>query len=194
MLTGLTLALIWAAGPAIVSVRVHPTAVELTHQREPRSVQVMGLDADGWRRDRTLQTKAIMDYIDDDRQQANAPDEESSGAAEDYGYENLRDQYKPKNNRMTRWRPLTMRCAAAYSPPSLRLRTSSVSSASNAEPSSTLRARRKRSRAARVRACRSRVGTQRWLSYVAMARRARWWVTFTFASDRPSASAASRTE
>ena len=55
-------------------------------------------DADGWRRDRRLQTQAIFDFIDSDRSQASAPGEPPSGATEDYGYENLRDKYKPKNN------------------------------------------------------------------------------------------------
>jgi general secretion pathway protein K len=54
-------------------------------------------DADGWRRDRRLQTQSIIDYIDADREQAHLPDD-PGGGAEDYGYENLRDPYKAKNH------------------------------------------------------------------------------------------------
>jgi general secretion pathway protein K len=55
-------------------------------------------DSEGWRRDRRTQTQAIVDYIDADRDLATPPGEPRSGGAEDYGYENLRDSYKPKNN------------------------------------------------------------------------------------------------
>ncbi len=58
-------------------------------------------DADGWHRDRRLQTEAIMDYIDQGANgevKVTAPGEPRSTAGEDYGYESLRDSYKPKNN------------------------------------------------------------------------------------------------
>ena len=55
-------------------------------------------DADGWRRDRKLQTQAIVDYIDDNKDQAQPPGAERSNAAEDYGYANLKDSYKAKDN------------------------------------------------------------------------------------------------
>ncbi len=42
-------------------------------------------DAEGWRRDRDTQVRALMDYIDKD------------SGSEDYGYESLRDAYKAKN-------------------------------------------------------------------------------------------------
>lgn len=50
-------------------------------------------DATGWRRDRKMQVAAIMDYIDQDTSKYDSP-----GAAEDYGYETLKDRYLPKNN------------------------------------------------------------------------------------------------
>jgi general secretion pathway protein K len=50
-------------------------------------------DATGWRRDRKTQVEAIMDYIDKDTYKYGTP-----GAGEDYGYESLKDPYKPKNN------------------------------------------------------------------------------------------------
>jgi general secretion pathway protein K len=54
-------------------------------------------DAEGWRRTREDQVNAIIDYIDrDSTRGVVAP--KSSGASEDYGYESLRDRYKPKNN------------------------------------------------------------------------------------------------
>jgi general secretion pathway protein K len=49
--------------------------------------------ADGWRRDRELQTTALMDYIDRDHARFGAP-----GTTEDYGYENLKDDYRGKDN------------------------------------------------------------------------------------------------
>ena len=52
-------------------------------------------DADGWRRDRDLQTTAIMDYIDLDAARFNQP-----GAPEDYGYESFKDVYFAKNNQL----------------------------------------------------------------------------------------------
>jgi Type II secretion system (T2SS), protein K len=52
-------------------------------------------DADGWRRDRDTQTQAIVDYIDLDNARTGQP-----GAPEDYGYENLKDPYWPKNNQL----------------------------------------------------------------------------------------------
>lgn len=55
-------------------------------------------DADGWRRDRAQQTQAIIDYVDSNTTRAYAPGEPPNTANEDYGYENLKDQYRPKNN------------------------------------------------------------------------------------------------
>ena len=51
-------------------------------------------DAEGWRRDRTQQVQAIVDYIDRDAMRGS----KNTGAAEDYGYESLKDKYIPKNN------------------------------------------------------------------------------------------------
>ena len=50
-------------------------------------------DAEGYRRDRALQVSAIVDYIDSDGLR-----NRDRGTNEDYGYENLKDPYKPKNN------------------------------------------------------------------------------------------------
>ena len=50
-------------------------------------------DADGYRRDRDTQAAAIVDYIDADTTIAG-----QRGAGENYGYENLKDFYKAKNN------------------------------------------------------------------------------------------------
>jgi general secretion pathway protein K len=50
-------------------------------------------DAEGWRRDRTMQTQAILDYVDRDNAKYGA-----AGTPEDYGYENLKDSYLPKNH------------------------------------------------------------------------------------------------
>ncbi len=50
-------------------------------------------DAEGWRRDRALQVSAILDYIDSDTAR-----NRDRGTTEQYGYENLKDDYKPKNN------------------------------------------------------------------------------------------------
>lgn len=50
-------------------------------------------DADGYRRDRATQVAAIIDYIDVNSQRIH-----EIGTTEDYGYENLKDRYKPKNN------------------------------------------------------------------------------------------------
>jgi general secretion pathway protein K len=50
-------------------------------------------DADNYRRDRATQAAAILDYIDPDNQHLHV-----FGTTEDYGYENLKDPYKPKNN------------------------------------------------------------------------------------------------
>jgi hypothetical protein len=50
-------------------------------------------DSEGWRRDRSEQSSALIDYIDRDRSKFG-----QAGAPEDYGYETLRDAYKPKNN------------------------------------------------------------------------------------------------
>jgi len=50
-------------------------------------------DAEGWRRTREVQSASIVDYADRDSGKFDSP-----GTGEDYGYENLRDPYKPKNN------------------------------------------------------------------------------------------------
>jgi len=50
-------------------------------------------DAEGWRRDRNTQVAALIDYVDRDNGRIDAP-----GTSEEYGYENLDDRYKPKNN------------------------------------------------------------------------------------------------
>jgi general secretion pathway protein K len=50
-------------------------------------------DAEEWRRDRAQQVAAILDYIDGDTMRL-----QDRGTTEDYGYENLRDRYFPKNN------------------------------------------------------------------------------------------------
>ena len=50
-------------------------------------------DAEGWRRDRPLQVSAIVDYID-----SNSIRNRERGTTEQYGYEDLKDVYKPKNN------------------------------------------------------------------------------------------------
>jgi general secretion pathway protein K len=50
-------------------------------------------DAEGWRRDRAQQVSAILDYVDSDTMKL-----KDRGTNEDYGYENLRDKYLPKNN------------------------------------------------------------------------------------------------
>lgn len=53
-------------------------------------------DAEGWRRTREEQVNAIIDYIDRDAAKGVAG--VNLGTSEDYGYENLRDRYYPKNN------------------------------------------------------------------------------------------------
>jgi len=50
-------------------------------------------DAEGYRRDRDTQAAAIIDYID-----ADSAHVRDLGTSEQYGYENLKDQYKAKNN------------------------------------------------------------------------------------------------
>jgi general secretion pathway protein K len=50
-------------------------------------------DAENYRRDRQTQVSAIVDYIDGDSVRVR-----ERGTSEDYGYENLKDRYKPKNN------------------------------------------------------------------------------------------------
>jgi hypothetical protein len=50
-------------------------------------------DAEGYRRDRATQAAAIVDYIDADSQRVH-----DFGTTEDYGYENLKDHYRAKNN------------------------------------------------------------------------------------------------
>jgi Tfp pilus assembly protein PilX len=50
-------------------------------------------DAEGYRRDRATQAAAIVDYVDADGLRVR-----DRGTTEDYGYESLKDRYKPKNN------------------------------------------------------------------------------------------------
>lgn len=50
-------------------------------------------DAEGWKRDRTQQAAALLDYVDKDTMRAH-----DRGTTEDYGYESLRDRYYAKNN------------------------------------------------------------------------------------------------
>jgi general secretion pathway protein K len=50
-------------------------------------------DAEGYRRDRATQAAAIVDYVD-----SNGLRVRDRGTTEDYGYESLKDAYKPKNN------------------------------------------------------------------------------------------------
>jgi len=50
-------------------------------------------DAENYRRDRATQASAIVDYVDADNLRVR-----DRGTTEDYGYENLKDHYKPKNN------------------------------------------------------------------------------------------------
>lgn len=50
-------------------------------------------DAEGYRRDRATQVASIIDYID-----SNGLRLRDRGTTEDYGYESLKDNYKPKNN------------------------------------------------------------------------------------------------
>ena len=50
-------------------------------------------DAEGYRRDRALQVASMIDYID-----SNGLKNRERGTTEDYGYESLKDPYKPKNN------------------------------------------------------------------------------------------------
>lgn len=59
-------------------------------------------DAEGWRRDRKTQAMAIIDFIDPDTVKSEIVNNkmERTSAPEDYGYENLRDTYKAKNNRL----------------------------------------------------------------------------------------------
>jgi general secretion pathway protein K len=49
-------------------------------------------DAEGYRRDRATQVAAIIDYIDADGSHL-----QDIGTTEEYGYESLKDHYKPKN-------------------------------------------------------------------------------------------------
>jgi len=50
-------------------------------------------DAEGYRRDRATLIASIVDYID-----SNSLRVRDRGTTEDYGYENLKDDYRPKNN------------------------------------------------------------------------------------------------
>ncbi len=52
-------------------------------------------DADGWNRTREEQVEAFIDYIDSDTTTGADP---RSGAAENYGYQSLKDRYRAKNN------------------------------------------------------------------------------------------------
>ena len=51
-------------------------------------------DAENWRRDRALQVTSILDYVDTN----NVRGVDDRGTTEDYGYESLKDHYRPKNN------------------------------------------------------------------------------------------------
>ena len=53
-------------------------------------------DADGWQRDRRQQTGAIVDFIDDNLDQAVPPGQPRSSASEDYDYSRMK--YKAKND------------------------------------------------------------------------------------------------
>lgn len=56
-------------------------------------------DAEGWRRDRSTQAEALVDYIDKDSMRGPAVGTNKKlGTAEDYGYESLKDRYYAKNN------------------------------------------------------------------------------------------------
>jgi general secretion pathway protein K len=50
-------------------------------------------DAENYRRDRNTQASALIDYVDPDTVRVR-----DFGTSEDYGYESLKDPYKPKNN------------------------------------------------------------------------------------------------
>jgi general secretion pathway protein K len=50
-------------------------------------------DAENWRRDRDLQVASLIDYVDGN----NIRGVNGRGTTEDYGYESLKDHYKPKN-------------------------------------------------------------------------------------------------
>src|SRR6185295_7585444 len=52
-------------------------------------------DAENWRRDRALQVTSILDFVDTDNLRG-----KDRGTTEDYGYENLKDHYLPKNNNL----------------------------------------------------------------------------------------------
>ena len=49
-------------------------------------------DAEGYRRDRATQASALVDYVDQNNNRGS-----QRGVSEDYGYETLKDPYKPKN-------------------------------------------------------------------------------------------------
>jgi general secretion pathway protein K len=51
-------------------------------------------DAENWRRDRDLQSSALIDYVDNNTIRG----VDQRGTTEDYGYESLKDHYRPKNN------------------------------------------------------------------------------------------------
>jgi general secretion pathway protein K len=72
---------------------IYPAAFDLLFEEE---------DAEGWRRDRKTQVTAIIDYIDSDAVKSEIRDNklERTSAPEDYNYEQLRDPYKAKNNRL----------------------------------------------------------------------------------------------
>ncbi|MCX5743259.1 MAG: type II secretion system protein GspK [Proteobacteria bacterium] len=50
-------------------------------------------DAEGWKRDRSMQVSSILDYID-----TNTMRGRERGTTEDYGYESLKDPYRTKGN------------------------------------------------------------------------------------------------
>lgn len=59
-------------------------------------------DAEGWQRDRNTQAESLIDYVDSNATRGalgtGSNTKRNLGAAEDYGYENLKDRYFAKNN------------------------------------------------------------------------------------------------
>ena len=57
-------------------------------------------DGEGWQRDRETQIKSIIDYIDEDPYVFEGESGLGARVREDYGYETLRDKYKPKDRKI----------------------------------------------------------------------------------------------
>jgi general secretion pathway protein K len=55
-------------------------------------------DAEGFRRDRALQVNAIVDYIDANAMRGVGSANDRGTSEDGYGYESLKDPYRPKNN------------------------------------------------------------------------------------------------